>query len=319
MNILDKSTIKKLVEGLDLEKIISEGFISYSNNLAIIPPVGELLFKDPPGDVHIKYGYIINDKYYVIKIASGFPNNNKIGIPNSDGMMLLFNQDTGKPAAILLDEGYLTDVRTAVAGMICAKQFSNKINMIGIIGTGIQARLQLQYLKNITKCREVLVWGRSLNHSKDYKREMEQIGFDVSISSTVNKLCSSCNLIILATSSTEPILFKEDLKSGIHLTALGADTPKKRELGPGVFSMADIIIADSISQCKIRGDVSYAIKTGEIDEKRVVELGNVLENSVLGRRTKEQITIADLTGVAVQDLKIASAIFESYLEKNNEF
>ena len=111
--------------------------------------MGELSFNDPPGDVHIKYGYITGDEYYVIKIASGFWNNEQLGISNGQGMMLLFKQQTGQCEAILLDDAYLTDVRTAVAGAICAELFTNEVNCIGVLGTGLQARMQVQYLKNI--------------------------------------------------------------------------------------------------------------------------------------------------------------------------
>ena len=161
MKILYCDEIKTIVRGLDLLPLIKKGFVAYSEGRSVVPPVGELSFKDPPGDVHIKYGYITGDEYYVIKIASGFWNNEQLGIPNGQGMMLLFKQQTGQCEAILLDDAYLTDVRTAVAGAICVELFANEVNCIGVLGTGLQARMQVQYLKNITSCHKVLVWGRN--------------------------------------------------------------------------------------------------------------------------------------------------------------
>ena len=151
MIILEKSEIKHLLNDVDLVSPIREGFIQYSKGKCVIPPVGELLFNNPPGDVHIKYGYITDEKYYVIKIASGFPKNEKLNISNGQGMILLFDQKTGTPLITLLDDAILTDIRTAIAGQICAKNFSNKIKRIGVIGTGMQAKLQVEYLKNITE------------------------------------------------------------------------------------------------------------------------------------------------------------------------
>ena len=128
---------------------------------AVVPPVGELVLQDPPGDVHIKYGYLTDDDYYVIKIASGFYENPKLGLPSSNGLMLVFEQKTGELRSILLDEGHLTDVRTAVAGAIAARYLApSNVSRIGILGTGIQARLQLQYLQPVTSCRDVIVCGR---------------------------------------------------------------------------------------------------------------------------------------------------------------
>lgn len=150
--------IKAVVRDLPLTSIISEGFKAYSKGDVIVPPVGELNFDNPPGDTHIKYGYIKNHETYVIKIASGFYKNPEIGLPSSTGMMLVFYQKTGMLKAILLDEGYLTDIRTAVAGSISATCLTGKpVKGIGIIGTGTQARFQLMYLKAVTSCRQVYI------------------------------------------------------------------------------------------------------------------------------------------------------------------
>jgi ornithine cyclodeaminase len=316
--VLNQLEIKKLLKNIDLEKVIEQGFISYSNKLAVIPPVGELLFSEPPGEVHIKYGYIINEKYYVIKIASGFPNNIDFKLSNGQGMMLLFDQKTGKPISILLDNGYLTDVRTAIAGRICARQFSNKITGIGVIGTGTQAKIQLEYLSSITDCKKVILWGRSVKKAKNYKKIMLEYGFDVNISSSIDFLSKNCNLIILATSSKKPLLLKEHLRPGMNIVAVGSDTELKRELGEGILSFADLIITDSLSQCRLRGEISHSLKNNEIEIGDVRELGKVLDNTIEGRTKKNQIIVSDLTGVAVQDIKIASKVFEVFLENEYE-
>lgn len=318
MHIITKPEIIEILNKNQFEDRLIKGFISYSKKEAVIPPVGELLFKNPPGDVHIKYGYIINEKYYVVKIASGFPKNNEMGLTNSQGIMLLFSQKSGKIESILLDDGYLTDIRTAIAGRICAKQFSNNIKSIGIIGNGLQARLQLIYLLDCTSCRDVMIWGRNIEHLKRFKKSIEQLGFNTKISPSISRLSDVCNLIIMTTSSDKPLLLKEHLKPGMHITALGADTKSKRELGPGVLSYADLIIADSIEQCKMRGEIFHSLNEGDISINDIVELGNVLDKTSLGRKHENDITIADLTGVAVQDVSIASKIFELYLKRRNE-
>ena len=318
MYVLTQPEIKKLLKTIDLEKVIKEGFISYSNNLAIIPPVGELLFTEPPGEVHIKYGYIKNDKYYVIKIASGFPNNTDLELSNGQGMMLLFDQKTGKPISILLDGGYLTDVRTAIAGKICAKEFSNKITGIGVIGTGTQAKIQLEYLSSITECKKVFLWGRSVEKAQEFKKNMIKYGFNIKISPSINFLSKNCNLIISATSSTKPLLLKEHLRRGMNIIAVGSDTELKRELGPGILSSADLIITDSLSQCRLRGEISHSLKNNEIKIDDIIELGKVLDKTRKGRTQNKQIIVTDLTGVAVQDIKIASNVFEAFLENQNE-
>ena len=318
MIILDKSEIKHLLDGLDLVSPIKEGFKQYSKGKCIIPPVAELLFDNPPGDVHIKYGYTTNEKYYVIKIASGFPKNEELNISNGQGMILLFDKRTGQPLITLIDDAMLTDIRTAIAGQICTEMFANKIKNIGVIGTGRQARLQVRYLKNVTDCRIVNVWGRNKKKSQKYKEDLLKYGFDVKISKSVKELAKISNLIITTTSSEEPLLHESDIKLGTHITAVGADTVSKNELDISILKKADLIIADSISQCKVRGEISHALLKNLISSDEVIELGSILSGINRGRTSKNQISVADLTGVAVQDLQIAKAVYEKYLKVKNE-
>ena len=314
MYVINKDSILEIVKKLDLIPLIKEGFIAYSKGLSVVPPIGELSFKNPPGDVHIKYGYIIGDSYYVIKIASGFWENENLGISNGQGMMLLFDQKTGQPKAILLDNAILTDIRTAVAGQICAQEFSNDIKCIGVLGTGLQARLQVEYLTHVTDCRNLIVWGRDQEKMKKYQKDMEAKGFEVSLADSVQKLSKSSNLIITTTASSEPMLFPDDVQPGTHITAMGSDTLLKRELGPGLLKASSLVIADSITQCQERGEISHAIKEGDISKDNIVELGEILSGTQAGRKSRKDITVADLTGVAVQDIQIAVAVFKSYLE-----
>ena len=314
MYVINKDSILEIVKKLDLIPLIKEGFIAYSKGMSVVPPIGELSFKNPPGDVHIKYGYIIGDSYYVIKIASGFWENENLGISNGQGMMLLFDQKTGQPKAILLDNAILTDIRTAVAGQICAQEFSNDIKCIGVLGTGLQARLQVEYLTHVTDCRNLIVWGRNQEKMKKYQKDMEAKGFEVSLADSVQKLSKSSNLIITTTASSEPMLFPDDVQPGTHITAMGSDTLLKRELGPGLLKASNLVIADSITQCQERGEISHAIKEGDISKDNIVELGEILSGTQAGRKSRKDITVADLTGVAVQDIQIAVAVFKSYLE-----
>jgi ornithine cyclodeaminase len=310
MNIINLDQIKEALKTVDIISAIEKGFIAYSNAKAVVPPVGELVFKNPPGDVHIKYGYIIDDEYYVVKVASGFYDNSKLNLPSSNGLMLLFSQKSGYLLAILLDEGYLTDLRTAAAGAIAAKYLApSKISSIGIIGTGIQARLQLTYLKRVTDCRTVIAWGRSLEKLTNFQTEMEQKGFSLQITQQIEDITSNCNLIITTTPATLPLLWAKQIKRGTHITAVGADSPHKQELDAHVFKMADLVVADSIEQCAQRGDLAHAIKANFIKPEKIYELGNVISGTSPKRTSEEQITIADLTGVAVQDIAIAKAVY----------
>ena len=301
--------ILRALEGLDLLPRIEEGFRAYSQGRAVVPPVGELLFSQPPGDVHIKYGYLDGGDHYVVKIASGFYDNPKLGLPSSNGLMLVFDRRTGSPAAVLLDEGWLTDVRTAVAGAVAAKHLApHPVQCIGILGTGTQARLQLTHLAAVTRCREVRVWGRRLEAAEAYADEMTRQGFSVRACGDAGEVAAGCDLVVTTTPSAEPLFDADDLRTGAHVTAVGADSPGKRELDPKLLARAARVVADSRSQCLERGECHHALAAGLLDPASLIELGEVIADPALGRTSVNQLTIADLTGVAVQDIQIATAV-----------
>jgi ornithine cyclodeaminase len=312
MKVFGLEDIKRVLPKIDLTPLIKEGFVAYSSGLAVVPPVGELLFENPPGDVHIKYGYIQNEDYYVVKIASGFYGNLDLNIPsNQGGMMILFEQKTGKEVGVLIDQCYLTNVRTAIAGAICAELFApNDLDYIGVIGTGVQARMQINYLSNLIDCKNIKVWGRGDKSVEKYIEEMSLLGWDIERANTTDEIAATCDLIITATPSKVPLLKSENLKQGTHINAVGSDSSEKNEVDNNIFKMADLIVADSISQCIERGEISHGIKSGTVEQKNIRELGSLIKSKDDYRCQSDQITFADLTGVAVQDIQIAKAVFK---------
>lgn len=317
MRVIDREDIGRALGAVDLVPLMEEGFRAYSEGRAVVPPVGELLFADPPGDVHIKYGYLRGGSFYVVKIASGFYDNPKLGLPSSNGLMLLFEQSTGRPAAILLDEGLLTDVRTAAAGAVAARHLApHPVARIGILGTGIQARLQLAHLAAVTPCREVRVWGRRREAAEAYREDMAQHGFQVTVAGEAAEVAETCDLLVTTTPATAPLFDADRLRPGAHVTAVGADTPAKQELDPRLLARADRVVADSRVQCLERGECHHAVAAGLLDPASLVELGEVIADPSRGRTAsspagRAQTTVADLTGVAVQDIQIATAVLSA--------
>ena len=204
----NKNQILEALKGVNLIKSIEEGFVEYSRGNSVVPPVGELLFDEPPGDVHIKYGYIKSQDNYVVKIASGFSNNEKLGLSSSHGVMVMFDKNTGYLKCLLHDEGYLTNVRTAIAGAICAKYLApNDVKGIGIVGNGIQARMQLEYLSDVINCKEVYILGRDRSRIERYIDDMKKFEFKMNIVDNSKELCENSNLIVTTTNANESLIF----------------------------------------------------------------------------------------------------------------
>jgi ornithine cyclodeaminase len=313
--MLDLDEIKSLIDTPQLIEEIETGFVLYSEGKVVVPPVGFLHFDDPPGDVHIKYGFVSGGDYYVLKMASGFYDNAKLDLPVADGVILVFSQKTGALELILLDRCWLTDMRTAAAGAVAAKHLAPKaVDHIGIVGTGVQARMQLEMLRTVVDCKSCFIWGRDAAKVQvmiDDLRANEDIqawGLEIQAAATLDDLVSRCNLIVTTTSAKDPLIRADHVRRGTHITAMGSDDDGKQELEAALLAKADRVVADSVSQCSQYGECLHAIQGGLIEEGSIVELGQVIKDPAMGRTSDDQITVADLTGVAVQDIQIAKMV-----------
>jgi len=307
--IVTHAEIERVLPGIDVVAAMERAFATYAAGRAVVPPVGELLFADPPGDAHIKYGYVEGDEVFVIKVATGFYDNPKRGLPPNSGLMLVFDARTGLPRAVLLDQGHLTNIRTAAAGAVAAKYLAPKaISTIAVLGGGLQARLQAVHLMAVTACRRIALWARRREAAEACAADLTAAGFTVTVVDSPAAAAAEAELIVTATAATAPLLQAADIRLGTHITAMGSDTETKQELSTSILAKADLVVADSIAQCRVRGEISRALAAGAMDQAALVELGDVVAGKAPGRTSDDQITVADLTGVAVQDIEIAKAV-----------
>ena len=301
--------ILKALKDIDVVDVIAQGFKALSEEKVVIPPIGEMLFPDVDGELHIKYGAIKGDEDFVVKMATGFFQNPSMGLSPFSGCMMVFSQKTGHISSVLLEEGELTNHRTAAAGAVAAKCLAPKnVNMIGIVGTGVQSRLQALYLQKITDCRNLVIWGRNKDKAELAAVDMQKMGYEANVIENLNDLCKVSQIIVTTTPATSPLLKREMITPGTHITAMGSDTSDKCELSPDILDLADIVAADSIEQATQRGEISQALKAGKCNKDKLVELGSIIIDPSKGRTNDQQITIADLSGVAIQDIMIAKAV-----------
>jgi len=308
LRVYNRAEIEKAVNPVAAIDAIAEGFAAFSKGNVIAPPVGYLSFKNPPGEMHIKYGYRLDDDVFVVKIATGFYENPAHGLSSSSGLQLICSAKTGSPQALLLDEGYLTDLRTAAAGAVAAKYLAPRnLRAIGIVGSGIQAHLQLDLLRHVTGCRRAVIWARDPAKARSFNVD----GFSIEVADSVSALCSQCNLVVTTTPSREPLVSADAVRPGTHITAVGADSPGKQELESALFAKAAVLAVDSRAQCFDHGDSVHALNAKAVPQSRFVELGEIIAGAARGRESDEQISIADLTGLAVQDIQIAKLALRS--------
>ena len=283
-------------------------FTKISSGSVLIPPVQQIIVDEHHGQTCIKSGYLLGDKYFVVKAASTFHENANRGLKNTSGCMLIFSAITGYVDTILMDNGYLTAIRTGAAGAVAARHLSREDSTTAtILGAGLQASLQLRALCLVRPIKQARIWSRTFARSKVTAAKLtESLGFDVKAMDNLELACDDTDIIVSCTPSTVPILSHDLIAPGTHITAMGADAPGKSELSPDLPLIADAYVCDSLEQCRKYGELEKSISSGLTDQDtRYPELGEVISGQVNGRLSDHDITVCDLTGVGIQDLEIA--------------
>lgn len=283
-------------------------FVKYSSGKVVMPPVMQMIIEEFDGQACIKSGYMKGDPFFVTKLASIFGNNHLHGLPNSTGLMLVVNARTGIIDTILLDNGFLTALRTAAAGAVAAKYLSNpNASTVALIGAGKQARLQLKGLKLVRNIKKALVWSHTGESAQSFSRAMSrELDIPVKAYQDVESVVSQADIVVTTTPSREPLVQAEWLKSGTHITSVGADAPNKVELDPRCALKADYYVCDSFEQSKKLGELRSVQETGIVNgDLTVLELGDVITGRHKLERKSADISICDLTGLGIQDAEIA--------------
>jgi ornithine cyclodeaminase len=311
--VYTESEIRVAVSATDAVRVIREAFRADGLGHTTVPDVINLAIPGTQGEFHIKTAYVAGIPHVAVKVASGFYENPARGLPTGTGMMALFDAATGMPAALLLDNGYLTDVRTGAAGAVAADVLArSNIETVGVIGSGVQARHQIRCLREVRPFTRLVAWSIDRDGVSAYCNEMrDTLGLDVSAAANAEAVARAADVLITATPSRAPIVMAGWVRPGTHVTALGADGPGKQELDPQLTAAADLFVVDRLSQCRRLGELQHALAARLMREEDVhAELGQIVAGNVRGRTDDREITVADLTGVGFQDTAIASLAFE---------
>jgi ornithine cyclodeaminase len=281
---------------------VESAFKRFHAGQSQVTAVGHLGFDTPPGDCHVKGAYMAGDDVFVVKLAASFYKNPERGLSSSNGFMAVMSATTGEVEALLHDQGRLTDERTAMAGAIAARAIARADSKtLGIVGAGIQAELQAQLIARVLGLKTVLIWARNADRAATLAKKIG--GEAVSLTA----LTARADVIVTTTPSTAPLLMDQMIRPGTRIVAVGADSPGKQELDSRLLARARVVV-DSRQQCIDHGDTGWAVRAGLLDPATLIDLGGLL----LAPRTFEldEIVVADLTGVGIQDAAIAKSIWD---------
>ncbi len=309
MMILTEAELRRIVR-LDADAVacVENAFRALATLPVAMPAVVRLDIPEHRGEVDVKTAYVPGIDGFAIKISPGFFDNPKLGLPSLNGMMVLLSARTGLVEALLLDNGYLTDIRTAAAGAVAAKHLARQdASVAAIFGAGVQARLQLEALMLVRPIRRARIWARDAAKANAAAAELSGLlGIAVEAVADARQAAEDADIVVTTTPAEQPILSADWLRPGQHVTAMGSDSEHKNEIDPRAFARARYV-ADSLRQTRLLGELHHAIAAGEGRETDdLAELGAVIAGTALGRRTREDITLADLTGTGVQDTAIAT-------------
>ena len=309
MTVLTEADLRRLVP-LDAAAIacVEDAFAALATRPVVMPPILRLDVAEHNGEVDVKTAYVPGLEGFAIKISPGFFDNPKKGLPSVNGLMVYFHADTGLVEALLLDNGYLTDVRTAAAGAVAAKHLARADAAVAaIFGAGVQARLQLEALTLVRPIREARIWARRSEAAEAVAAEMtKKLGIPVAAIANAAQAVQGADVIVTTTPATSPILEAGWLEAGQHVTAMGSDAEHKNEIDPALVASA-VYVADSLAQTRRLGELHHAVAAGLVPADRVFpEIGRVITGSAAGRRSADDLTVCDLTGTGVQDTAIAT-------------
>jgi len=313
--ILREADVRAALDMPSLIDAVERAFVAYSTGRAELPGVIHLGVPESGGEVHVKAGHLHGEPFYAVKVSSGFAPPSADGAPTADGLVMAFDARNGAPFAFLLDNGFISDARTGAAGGVAARHLApSNVEVVAMIGTGAQARYQLDALSRVRGFGQVRVWGRNPDHARGCVDELasrpglpERCTFAVAPS--VELAVEGADVVITCTASREPLVRAEWLSPGAHVTAVGSDGPDKQELDTEVLGRADVLVVDGRAQCARIGELHHALEAGAVaSADHAAELGEVAAGAKPGRTSEDQLTVCDLTGLGVQDVAAAALV-----------
>ncbi|HWJ87077.1 MAG TPA: ectoine utilization protein EutC [Pelagibacterium sp.] len=309
VQILTEADLRQLVP-LDRDAVacIEDAFAALAGGKVVMPPILRLDMPEANGEVDVKTAYVPGLDSFAIKISPGFFDNPKIGLPSTNGLMVVLSARTGLVEALLLDNGYLTDVRTAAAGAVAAKHLARAdAHTVALIGAGVQARMQLEALTLVRPLTSVRIWARDKSKAEALANAVAQdFGLAALVADTAEEAVRGADIVVTTTPATTPLISADWIGPGTHVTTMGSDAEHKNEIDPALVTRAGLYVADSLHQTRRLGELHHAIAKGLVEVDRPFpELGAVIAGSAAGRTSDEQISFADLTGTGVQDTAIA--------------
>lgn len=303
--ILNKREIEKLIDMRDALRIVEDAFRAQGQGRVQMPPKIYIHLDKYNGDFRAMPAYIEGLEACGVKWVNVHPGNSRYGLPTVMALIILNDPKTGSPLAIM-DGTHITNIRTGAAGGIAAKYLANKDSSnVALVGCGVQAGYQLIALNEIFKIRLVTLYDHHPANAAAFIKKMKRLGLKMKIFRNINSCVAEADIVCTTTPSRKPIVRSGWIGRGTHINAIGADAKGKEELEPDLLKRAKIV-TDDIKQAVHSGEINVPISKKIIKANDIyATLGEVVTGKKRGRESRDEITIFDSTGLAIQDIAVA--------------
>lgn len=310
--ILSQREVQQCIEMKQAIIVMEEAFKAYYLRQTILPLRRPVAVEKENALMLTMPAYLSEQNALGLKVISVFPNNTAKDKPAINGVMLLLNEETGEAQAIM-EAGYLTAMRTgAVSGLATKYLAKENANHVAIIGSGVQAMTQLEAVASVRPIQKVSIWSRNFEHSRGFARKIEE-KYEVECHQTIHNAVEHADVICTATASVEPLIRFADLKSDVHINAVGSHTPQMCEINNDVMAKAVIVVDQLEAALSEAGEVISALQEQCIRQEDIKELGALVHANQMPN--KGRLTVFKSVGLAIQDISIAHAVYMNALKK----
>ena len=315
--ILGRQDVEQLLTMEIVMEAVEEAFLEHGRGTTQVPERIALWFEEVHGVIGVMPGYLKGLQAAGVKIICHHEENQrKYNLPASAGLVVYHDPLTGMPQAIM-DCTYITRMRTGAATGVSAKYLARAdAHVLGIVGAGAIALPQIAAISQVRELRKVKAYDLDPAATAALVGQVTDMGLKAEALDSPRDVCRGVDVLVTCTPARSALVRGEWVEEGLHIAAVGADMPHKRELDPGVYARADKWVTDLVNQALITGEIAGAMAEGAISRDTLyATLGEIVAGQKKGREDDAEITVFKSTGMAIQDVATAKRVYELAREK----
>jgi len=314
LRIISQKEVVQAVSMAEAIEAVKQAFIQFSEGQADVPLRANIPVPEREGSVLFMPAYLKGSAALGSKIVTVFPHNREKNLPTIQAVVMVIDAETGRPQA-LMEGTYLTALRTGAASGLATDLLSRKdAQVVAIFGAGRQSRSQLEAVCAVRSITKVWIYDIEPKNTSAYleaiKDCFESVPIEFNVANSPSEAVQEADIICAATTSFTPVFDDKDLKAGVHINGIGSYRPEMQEIPAQTVQRAKVVVDSRQASLKEAGDLIMPLKEGRFSKSHIHgELGEVAAGKISGRTSDEELTFFKSVGIAVQDMAVASVVF----------